>query len=190
MKRLGFGTSKSQLKPKKTRPLRLGLTGSLASGKSTTLKAFRKLGWKTLSADEVVAKIYREKRLTKESLRATYNTKAKIKKLEAWVHPMVEKRILQWMSRQRGPLIVEVPLLFEAKFDRFFDQNIFVYAPKADRLKRVLKRGMTLKLFRMLDKKQWSAKRKESLADFTLRNTTKKHLKKQIKKLSHSLLAR
>jgi dephospho-CoA kinase len=172
----------SHLKAKSMRPIRLGLTGSLASGKSTALKAFRKLGFKTLSADDVVAEIYKKHGLTKKALIKKYTTKAKLKKLEAWIHPRVEKHMLRWMRKQKGPVVVEVPLLFEAGFDQFFDKIIFIYAPRAVRLRRAVNRGMSPQLFRMLDKKQWSANKKEARADIILRNTSKKALKAQVKK--------
>lgn len=174
-----FGTSGSHLK--------IGLTGSLASGKSTALKEFRKLGFKALSADDIVAKIYREKKISKAQIQKKYNTKAKLKKLEKWIHPLVGKRIQAFMAKQRRPCVVEVPLLFEAGFEKYFDRSVFIFAPRADRLKRVLKRGMDLKLFRLLDSKQWSAKRKENKADYVIRNTTKPELKKQIRRLIKKL---
>lgn len=178
------GTSRSQSKSK---PLCLGLTGSLASGKSTTLKIFHKLGFKICSADDIVAEIYNEKKLTKDALIKKYNTPAKLKTLEAWVHPLVRKRIEAWVLRQRRPMIVEIPLLFETHYEKYFDRVIFVYAPKADRLQRVINRGMSPKLFRMLDKKQWSPKKKAAHSDFVLKNTTKKSLKNQIRKLVRQL---
>ena len=167
---------------------RLGLTGSLASGKSTTLKFFKKEGWKVLSADEVVAEIYKNKGLTKEKLRKEFeNSPAKLKKFEKWIHPQVGKQIKTWMKKQKAPVIVEVPLLFEARFDRYFDKTIFVYAPTKDREKRVMKRGMSRKLFLYLDAKQMSPAEKASRADFILHNFSKKELKSQVKNLSRFL---
>jgi dephospho-CoA kinase len=172
------------------RSLRIGLTGSLASGKSTTLKFFKKQGWKVLSADEVVEEIYKENHLTKEMLRKECGkSPAKLKKLEKWIHPLVEKRIKGWMKKQKSPAIVEVPLLFEASFDKFFQKNIFVYAARADREKRVIKRGMSRKLFRILDSKQFPAIEKISRADFILHNLSKKSLKAQVKSLSKFLIS-
>ncbi|MBN8554608.1 MAG: dephospho-CoA kinase [Deltaproteobacteria bacterium] len=166
----------------------LGLTGSLASGKSTTLKFFKKQGWKILSADEIVAEIYKEKGFTKEKLRKDFEgSPAKLKKFEKWIHPQVGNRIKVWMKKQKAPMIVEVPLLFEAKFDRYFDKTVFVYAPKKDREKRVMKRGMSRKLFLFLDAKQMSPADKAVRSDFILHNFSKKSLELQVKQLSKFL---
>ena len=67
--------------------LQVGLTGSLASGKTTVLKFFQKQGWAVISADVAVSEIYKEKGLTKKKLREEYNTSRKLRKLERWVHP-------------------------------------------------------------------------------------------------------
>lgn len=171
-------------------PIRVGLTGSLASGKSTSLKAFKKLGWKVLSADELVAEIYKEKGITKaEVLKKFGQSKAGLKKLEKWIHPLVAKKILSSLKKSRKPAVVEVPLLFEAKFEKYFDLCVFVFAPYEDRVKRAFKRGMDLKLFDFLDRQQFAPEKKARLSDFVVFNDSKKSLKTQIRFLSEIILA-
>jgi dephospho-CoA kinase len=174
-------------------PIIVGLTGSLASGKSTTLKVFKKRGWVTGSADEMVADIYRSRGLTKESIVKKYGrSRSGLKRLEQWVHPLVKQKIFRLFKlglKTSRPVCVEVPLLFEAHFDEFFQATIFVFAPKADRIRRVRSRGMDLKLFRFLDAQQWPAKTKMRMADFTLRNDTKKNLKASAKQIAKKLEA-
>ncbi|MDB5039089.1 MAG: Dephospho-CoA kinase [Bacteriovoracaceae bacterium] len=172
-------------------PIRVGLTGSLASGKSTTLKYFKKHGWSTASADEMVAKIYRKKGIRKEDLIARFGrSPAGLKRLEKWIHPLVREKTLKFIKKSKGPVIVEVPLLFESKFDRYFDFSIFIFAPLKDRIKRVTKRGMDLQLFKFLDHQQLPPREKIRRADFIIRNRSKKDLKKEVKHLSRILLSK
>ena len=182
--------AKKLKKMRSRRPIRVGLTGSLASGKSTVLKAFKKYGFKVLSADEMVAQIYEQKKITKEDVLKKFGkTPAGLKKLERWIHPLVRKQTLATMKKSKKPMVVEVPLLFEARFEKDFDVVVFVHAPFKDRLRRVLKRGMTEKLFRFLDSRQWSPFKKAQKSDYILQNSTKPFLKKQVKHLSKVLLA-
>jgi dephospho-CoA kinase len=168
---------------------RLAITGSLASGKSTALKTLGKLGWKTASADQMVAEIYRDKGLTKKSLRLKFGTtKAGLKRLMEMVHPLVEKRTLKFLKNSKGPCAVEVPLLFEAKFDRHFDGCLFIHSPLAARRRRALKRGMSPELFDFLNAQQFSDEKKARLADFVLPNDSKKILRHELKVLSGILL--
>ncbi|TVQ77507.1 MAG: dephospho-CoA kinase [Bradymonadales bacterium] len=165
-----------------SRPLHLGLTGGLASGKSSALKIFKALGWKTISADEIVHQIYSEKGESLERLRqeATQSPRA-LKKLEAWIHPQVRKRVRKDLKENEGrSVVVEVPLLFEGKLASAFDAVLFVYAPKSLRKKRAVKRGMSPKLFEKLDSRQYSAKEKAKLSDLVLLNLDKKKLRQQI----------
>jgi len=141
-----------------------------------------------LSADEIVADIYREKKITKEWILDKFgSSNAGMRRLEKWIHPLVKKRVLGFLKNSRKNVVVEVPLLYEAGFDRFFDLTISVFAPKTDRLKRVLKRGMSKKLFEFLDQRQMPAFKKNQRADFVLVNLDKRQLKKQVKGLSRFL---
>lgn len=173
-----------------SRPIRVGLTGSLASGKSTVLKVFHKHGWAVISADDVVAEIYQRMGLSKETLAKRFGkTKTGLKELEKWIHPLVKKDILRFIkSHRQKPVIVEVPLLFEAQFDKLFDASVFIYAPTLARETRALNRGMSRELFRFLDSKQFSAREKALRADFVLHNWIKPRLKAQAKTLSKILL--
>lgn len=183
-----------------SRAPRIGLTGSLASGKSTVLKAFQKAGWKVFSADQAVHDIYKEKDVEIERLRkACAKSPRAITQLEKKIHPLVRKRIHEFLKKNRAkPCIVEIPLLFEAnekarksgaaRAAYRFDSTIFVYAPQKDRLARAKRRGMKPKLFKSLDSRQLSPVTKAELADFVIHNRFgKKELKSQAKLLSRLL---
>ena len=167
--------------------LRVGISGSLASGKSTVLKVFHKAGFQAISADDLVHEIYDEKGLTREKILKRFPaTAAGFKKLEAWIHPLVMKKIRSALARGpvHQPIAVEIPLLFELGLQNEFDCTVFVFSPKAHRRHRAWKRGMSLKLFNFLDAKQWKPQKKTRLADFVLQNSgDKKKLKAAAKQL-------
>ncbi len=113
---------------------------------------------------------------------------AGIRRLEKWIHPKVKVEIRKRLKKSQRPAIVEVPLLFEAKFEKLFDLNIFIFAPRAARMKRALKRGMSKKLFELLDSRQLSARAKAARSDVILHNRVKATLKKQAGLLAGGLL--
>ena len=121
---------------------RLGLTGSIATGKSTVLKAFADLGVPVLSADDVVAALYsgaavapveavfpgvsREGKIDRTALSARLAVDpSAFAVLEAIVHPMVRAEIAAFLDRAEAAgealAVVEVPLLFESGHDYGFD---------------------------------------------------------------------
>jgi formamidopyrimidine-DNA glycosylase len=119
-------------------PLVVAVTGTMHSGKSTLLEIAKERGYPTLSSDALVKELYEEPgslqkletilkvsfpdqkydaRLVLETILKDPKTK---KRLEKWVHPTLKKRVLDWISRQSVThVFIEVPLLFEAKWDAF-----------------------------------------------------------------------
>lgn len=176
-------------KPKSLAP-KAAITGGLASGKSTALKVFKQSGWKIFSADEAVHRIYAQHSLKLESLRrAAKKSAAAVKRLERFVHPRVGREIKNFLrENSRKPCLVEVPLLFEVKWERRFNLCVFVFCPKAIRQKRAQRRGMKLALFERLDRLQLPAFEKAQRADYVLQNfNDRKALRKQAKTLARLL---
>lgn len=172
------------------RPIALGLTGSVASGKSTALEFLKEKSWAVLSADEIVHEIYQEKGLDLEELRRrALQSKAALKKLEKLVHPRVKDRVHQILSVRSQPTVVEIPLLFEAGMGSEFDFNIFIYCPRKERKKRALSRGMSAQLFDFLEAQQWNSERKASAADLSCSNFSRNSLKQQLDKFHQFLLS-
>jgi len=170
------------------RPIRIAITGSLASGKSTALKAFRAAGYATASADQIVEQIYKRRAVTKSELLKRYSrSRTGIKKLEAWIHPQVKREVSKFLKNSRRSSVVEIPLLFEAGMQSHFDFIIYIFCPKLLRAKRALKRGMNSKLFQALDARQWSAYQKASLSNLVLHNWDKKKYKARAMQLAKFL---
>lgn len=147
-------------------PLKIGLTGGIAAGKSEALKAFGRLGAATLSSDAVVHELLEgeplrsalEERWGPEVVTPDGVNRAKIGEivfadpeqltwLEAQIHPLVQQRTAEWlMSLPEGTevAVVEVPLLFEAGSDRAFDTTVAVVTADEVRRERAAARGHAL----------------------------------------------
>jgi len=146
--------------------LKLGLTGSIATGKSTVLEVFAELGVPTFSSDAAVHTLYRgaavapveaafpgvavDGVIDREKLsRQLLGHPARLQQLEAIVHPLVRARIRGFLSdaAARGePLaVVDIPLLFENGVDWGLDAIIVTTVDEAEQRRRALARaGMTV----------------------------------------------
>jgi dephospho-CoA kinase len=144
---------------------RIGMTGSIATGKSTVLKAFGDLGVPVFSADQAVAELYQGEAVAPvEALFPGVTTNGRIdktllsqrlaadpagfKRLEAVVHPLVRARIARFMDEAEAAghalAVVEVPLLFESGYDYGFDAIGVTWVDEAIQRQRALARpGMT-----------------------------------------------
>jgi dephospho-CoA kinase len=147
-------------------PLKIGLTGGIAAGKSEALKAFARLGAATLSSDAVVHELLESEtlrqRLTErwgpEVLADGGVDRAKIGEivfadpeqltwLEAQIHPLVQERTAAWLTSLPADTevaVVEVPLLFEAGSDKAFDTTVAVVTADEVRRERAAARGHAL----------------------------------------------
>ncbi|MGN6587363.1 MAG: dephospho-CoA kinase [Solirubrobacterales bacterium] len=147
-------------------PLKIGLTGGIAAGKSEALKAFERLGAATLSSDAVVHELLESDSL-RERLAARWGPdvvagggvdRAKIGEivfadpeqlswLEEQIHPLVQEKTAAWlMSLPAGTevAVVEVPLLFEVGSDKVFDTTVAVVTADEVRQERAAARGHAL----------------------------------------------
>lgn len=147
-------------------PLKIGLTGGIAAGKSEALKAFARLGAATLSSDAVVHELL-EGELLRERLAQRWGpeviaedgvNRAKIGEivfadpdelswLEEQIHPLVQEKTAAWLlSLPEGTevAVVEVPLLFEAGSDKVFDTTVSIVTSDEMRRERAAARGHTL----------------------------------------------
>ncbi len=146
--------------------VKLGLTGSIATGKSTVLVGFAELGVPTFSSDDYVHELYRgaavapveaafpgvtvEGAIDRQKLsRHVVGHPERIRQLEAIVHPLVRAGIRQFLAdaEARGePLaIVDIPLLFENGVDWGLDGVIVTTVDEAEQRRRALARpGMTV----------------------------------------------
>ncbi|BDI59809.1 dephospho-CoA kinase [Qipengyuania nanhaisediminis] len=152
-----------------TRPLIIGLTGSIGMGKSTVAAMFAEAGVPVFDADAEVRAMQGEGGELVEAIeaafpgstgpdgvdrdalgRAVFGDKSKLARLEAIVHPAVaERRQLFLLENAGAPMLVfDIPLLFERGGDEAVDLVVVVSAPADIQRERVLARpGMTAEKF-------------------------------------------
>lgn len=143
---------------KKCPPLIVGLTGGFGSGKTTTLHAFRSLGAKTFNCDTVAHRaVYKNSSVYTKLVRSfgssivrpsgaidraklgtiIFNNPAKRAQLEKLIHPYVLEKMRSFIASNAGILVVEVPLLFEAHLEKFFDIIVVAACAQHHIIKRI-----------------------------------------------------
>lgn len=167
---------------------RIGITGSIATGKSTLLAAFAKAGVPVLSADAVVADLYAEEGVApvealfpgivrdgmidrQELGKRLAADPSGFARLEAVVHPLVRARIARFLAaaEQAGQdlAVVEVPLLFESGHDYGFDAIAVTHVDPAIQQQRILARpGMNVEKMQTLLARQWPQAEKMARASW------------------------
>ena len=140
----------------------LGITGGVATGKSMVLSLLAQKGIPTLSADDLAHACIRKGRPAYRTILRSFgsaildqqneiNRKAlgKIvfsdakarRRLEEIVHPCVLKAFQHFISGKKGIVAVDIPLLYEAGYERFIDTVIVVYSTRAQQVERLRRRN-------------------------------------------------
>ncbi|MFN0117817.1 MAG: dephospho-CoA kinase [Elusimicrobiota bacterium] len=168
----------------------IGLTGGIGSGKSTVLKMFNKKKVFTSDSDVIVSglledthvlkkirnkfgsDVFLNGKLNKSVMAKKVFSSLKMKKtLEKILHPLVKKELFSQLHSHRGDIaILDIPLLYESKWDRYLDKVIVVDSPMVVRIKRLQKRGMAMADIKSRMKAQWPLAQKVKKADFVIRN--------------------
>ncbi len=143
----------------------IGLTGGIASGKTTVRKMFERMGAYTLDADELSHKALHQEDVYQKLLKhfgnvilnesgeidrkklgqIVINNRQELRFLESVVHPKVaemrEALIENVRKKDRDAVIVyDVPLLYEKKMENMFDVVIVVYIDRETQIKRIMER--------------------------------------------------
>lgn len=195
------------------RPLQIGITGGIGSGKSMVCKIFGCLGIPVYDADSRAKSIMTTDGILVEQIKkefgslsydadgglnrsflssAVFGNAEKLKKLNELVHPRVALDGDQWTAEQIGKKYVvrEAALLFESGSYKKMDKIIVVTAPEPLRVKRVLERDKqrteeeVLKIIRNQMKEEEKVKK----ADFVLRNDETELLVPQVINLHQKFL--
>ncbi|NPA51516.1 MAG: dephospho-CoA kinase [Aquificae bacterium] len=185
--------------------LKIGLTGSIGTGKSTVKNLLNELGAYTIDADNIVhhllteppiiTKIEKEfgkevisnKKIDKKKLaQIIFSDPNKKKKLENILHPEVFKTLNHFFEeiQKKDPCAVavaEVPLMIETGSYKNYDLIILVYAPKELQLKRLIQKGMSKDEALARINSQMDIEKKKRYADILIENTdTLEELKKKV----------
>lgn len=144
----------------------IGLTGGIASGKSTMAKFFRDKGAAVLSADtiafalakprQILYRLYVEHfgegilqadgTLDRRAIgRLVFGSESERQWLDETTHPILERamrRQIQVKQAKNFPVIIlDVPLLFEAGWDKMTEENCLVFVDEATQLARLMRRN-------------------------------------------------
>ena len=190
--------------------VRVGILGSVGSGKSYVANIFREIGFNIFSADNEVANIYKnnkiinkkiskffklklyKSKINKEELRASLKKNPnKFRFLNKIIHPTVRKKLDLFLTKYKKNklVILDVPLLVENKMFNFVDIFILVKTGPSSFLSRIKKRkNLDKEFLNILKKQQTSEKVKESYADFIIYNSSKNKVKLQVKKIIDKIL--
>ncbi len=195
--------------------LKIGLTGSIASGKSTVARMFAELGVHVIDTDIIARRVVEpgspgltklvaafgdhlladdgslNRQLLGELIFADQEKRQLVNEL---LHPLIMSIVDEQMkeyARQypEGMAMVDVPLLIEADFTSWFDKIILVYVPVAVQLERLKARdGIDEELARLKMSSQASPEEKRQYADFVIDNGgSLSATKGQVEKIFHCL---
>lgn len=196
--------------------LKVGLTGGIASGKSTVAKGFARLGAKVLDADEVAREVVLPGRPAWTKLREVFGSDffqpdqslnrnklrrliftdpEKRSQLNNIVHPDVMREI-QHISEQMAAmtpdavLVVDVPLLLEVGAADRFDRVMVVYANESVQIDRLMKRdGLSLEEATEALAAQMVLGEKVGKADYVIDNSgTREETQAQVERVWQELL--
>ena len=186
--------------------IKVGVTGSIASGKTSVARMLAGRKYPLFDADREVSRIYKsnsfkkkiyqkfklknKKNIKKEIKKIIFIKRSSLKNLEKIIHPLVRKQQIKFINRYKSKklIVFEIPLLIESKLSKHYDKTIFVNSKKSLRLKRFLKRGKNKKFFDLLDKRQLSPVKKIKLCDHVINNNSSlKKLKKNVKIIKNKI---
>ena len=168
--------------------LRIGLTGSIATGKSTTARLFAEAGVPVHDADATVHALYEGKavepigaliptaisdgKVDRDALKAAIAAEpALLKRIESIVHPMVRAKELEAAEKAKVAgarmMLFDIPLLFETGSDKRMDVVVVTTCAPETQMARLMARpGMMEQTAKMLIERQMPDADKRKRAHF------------------------
>lgn len=194
----------------------IALTGNFGMGKTTVLKLFSRLGAYTINIDDVVQVILERPSTVKKISRLLgsevlskssdtvsidkkraavliFNDSEKRKGLERIIHPEALKEIKKMeaaiiMRRPDAVIVFEIPLLFEAGFDHYFDWTVTVHTTRETALRRLSRKGFSMTDSLKRTNTQMPITKKKALADFRIDNNDGiKKTEKRVKRIFNKI---
>lgn len=181
--------------------VKLGLTGSIGMGKSTTAQMFVDEGCALWDADAAVHRLYSIGGAAVEPMRVVFPTAVfdgavsrealkgilaerpdALKEIERIVHPLVAADRLCFVAENTNDILVfDIPLLFETGGDAAMDATVVVTAPPDVQRQRVLKRKtMSQAQFQQILEQQMPDADKRQRADYIILTDTLEHAREQV----------
>ena len=181
---------------------RLGLTGSIGMGKSTTARLFGEEGCAVWDADAAVHRLYAHGGAGTDAIGAVYPEavvegavdRGRLRELiakdphalgriEAIIHPLVAQDRADFVARQEADVtVLDIPLLYETGGECELDAVAVVSAPPSEQRKRVLERGtMSASDFETIVARQVPDSEKRARADYVIEADTLDHARAQVR---------
>jgi len=185
----------------------VGLTGGIATGKTTITNFLKRKNFAVHDSDAVVKIMYSKppqafikhlkgiglnktikgKKINKSTIREEiFGNQNKKKNLEKYIHKEVRKSRDKFLTKNKEKktkiVILDIPLLFEAKLRNVCDYIILLYLPKKIKIRRALvRKGMKKDILLKIIENQLSDSYKKKRADFIINTSkTKNHCFKMI----------
>ncbi|WP_086348044.1 dephospho-CoA kinase [Candidatus Enterococcus clewellii] len=142
----------------------LGVTGSIATGKSTAVEVFRKAGYPIVDSDQIarrvvepgtpglqaIVNVFGEEMLNSDGSlnrkalgKLIFSDEKQREKLNQLLAPFLEEAIIgdiQLATKESDLVIADIPLLYEQGYECHVDQVAVVYIPESLQVKRLMKR--------------------------------------------------
>ncbi|KAI6185349.1 hypothetical protein M3Y98_00013100 [Aphelenchoides besseyi] len=176
----------------------VGLTGGIASGKSTVSKFFQNHNIRLIDSDTIAREVVLPGTSTYQQLRNEFGSEyfddknegkllreklgelifrdaEKRRKLNAITHPAIRRqlviRTLQSLLQFEPFVVIDIPLLFESKLERFFQKIVVVHCSNEKQIERLCKRdGITVEQAQARINAQLSSEYKIQRATFAIDN--------------------
>lgn len=194
--------------------MKIGLTGGIGSGKTTVSKIFAALGVPIYYSDDrakalmntneeligALKELLGDNAYNKEGYldrafvsKSVFGNADLLEKLNNLVHPMVKKDLEDWVSAHHHcPYVIqESALIFERGINQRLDKVILVTSPKQLRIDRLKKRDPQRSSdgIESIMAMQWEDNKKETLADFIIRNDQSHMLISQSVRVHNEILS-
>lgn len=183
----------------------VGLTGGIASGKSTVSSLFKEFGIKIVDADLTAKKISERAEVIDEIVKVfgreilsdegnidraklkeiVFSDKSKLSQLNGIIHPKVREEFkkIKENASKNDIIIFDVPLLFETGMDKICDTVVLVYVNREMQIKRMLERdGISRELAEKIIDAQMSLEEKINKSEIHIENNgTLDELREKVK---------
>ena len=181
--------------------IKIGLTGSVGMGKTTTAKVFEKHGCDVWDADKTVHKLYskggkavvevsklfpsseEDGSISRSRLKALLkNEPEKLIELEKIVHPLILEDRQNFQKHSSSDVLVfDIPLLFETGADKAMDKTVCVFTSTENQMERLKNRNKGHDdFYKELMSKQMPSNEKCDLADYVIETTTHTAVEKRV----------
>ena len=172
----------------------IGITGGLATGKTTVADMFVQKGAVKIDADRIAHGLLKEDQKIRDKVidafgegiltggkidrkklaNIVFKDKDKLKKLTNILHPRIIENIKERIEKEGDKIIViDAPLLMEAGLEEMMDVIIVVKAERHTQIKRAVNRGISEEEAEAIIKNQMPLSEKIKKADYVIDNEEK-----------------